>query len=146
MMLGTFLPTPSTEEENAWVDAQINAFNWRGCNFQGTNLEIYLNYVIKDGDAVIAGINSCFYLEEILYVGVLFVSEPYRHQLIGTHLLEHLEREARAKGAKLAHLDTFDFQAKDFYIKHGYDVYGTLDDCPTGHKRYYMKKKLVHSS
>ena len=34
------------------------------------------------------------------------------------------------------------FQAKDFYIKHGYEVFGVLDDCPKGHKRYYMKKVL----
>ena len=45
-------------------------------------------------------------------------------------------------GATLAHLDTFDFQAKDFYLKHGYEVFGILDDCPKGHKRYYMKKVL----
>ena len=44
---------------------------------------------------------------------------------------------------RLIHLDTFDFQAKDFYLKHGYEVFGVLDDCPKGHKRYYMKKVLV---
>lgn len=142
-MSESFYPTPSTEEENAWVDASINAFNWKGCNFQGTNLEIAVNYVLKDENSkIIAGINSCFYLEEILYVGVLFVSEDYRHQGLGSQLLQHLECEAKALGAKLAHLDTFDFQAKDFYIKHGYDVHGVLDNCPTGHKRYYMKKHL----
>ncbi|WP_202127900.1 hypothetical protein [Clostridium sp. C2-6-12] len=40
----------------------------------------------------------------------------------------------------LLHLDTFDFQAKDFYLKHGYEVFGVLDDCPMEHKRYYMKR------
>jgi hypothetical protein len=38
------------------------------------------------------------------------------------------------------HLDTFDFQAKDFYVKHGYEVFGVLEDCPEGHVRYFMKK------
>jgi hypothetical protein len=34
------------------------------------------------------------------------------------------------------------FQAKDFYLKHEYEVLGILDDCPKGHKRYYMEKVL----
>lgn len=32
-------------------------------------------------------------------------------------------------------------QAKDFYMKHGYELFGTLEDCPEGHCRYYLKKK-----
>ena len=40
------------------------------------------------------------------------------------------EEEAKAMGATLVHLDTFDWQAKDFYLKHGYEIFGVLDDCP----------------
>ena len=43
---------------------------------------------------------------------------------------------------KLIHLDTFDFQAKEFYKKQGYVVFGKLDDCPENHCRYFMKKLL----
>jgi hypothetical protein len=39
-------------------------------------------------------------------------------------------------------LDTFDFQARGFYERNGYELFGTLDDCPPGHKRYYLKKAL----
>jgi hypothetical protein len=46
------------------------------------------------------------------------------------------------KKSFLSHLDTFDWQTKEFYLKHGYEVFGVLDDCPPGHKRYYMKKVL----
>ncbi len=57
-----------------------------------------------------------------------------------------MEREAQNKGAILVHLDTFDFQAKDFYLRHGYEVFGVLENPPTGfykqHKRYYLKKNL----
>lgn len=30
----------------------------------------------------------------------------------------------------------------DFYIKFGYELFGTLEDCPKGHFRYYLKKTL----
>ncbi len=43
---------------------------------------------------------------------------------------------------KLVHTDIYEFQAKDFHLKHGYEIFGVLDDCPPGHKRYYMKKVL----
>ena len=72
----------------------------------------------------------------------MFVEEAHRHKALGSFLLNKVEAEAKAMGARLAHLDTFDFQAKDFYLKHGYEVYGALEDCPPGHKRYHFKKVL----
>jgi hypothetical protein len=39
-------------------------------------------------------------------------------------------------------LDTFSFQAPDFYKQHGYQVFGELQDFPSGHQRYYLKKQL----
>jgi GNAT superfamily N-acetyltransferase len=103
---------------------------------------INLNFTIKNGDEVIAGICGDVYIWKILYISVFFIEEDYRHQGLGAILLNKVEEKAKQLGATLAHLDTFDFQAKDFYIKHGYEVFGVLDDCPKGYKRYYMKKVL----
>jgi GNAT superfamily N-acetyltransferase len=103
---------------------------------------IHKNIIVKNGNDIIGGICSDIYLWKILYVNVIFVDEDYRHQGIGSLLLRKVEEEAIAIGSHLAHLDTFDWQAKDFYIKQGYEVFGELDDCPLGHKRFYMKKVL----
>lgn len=27
-------------------------------------------------------------------------------------------------------------------LKHGYEVFGVLDECPEGHERYFLKKTL----
>ena len=99
-------------------------------------------FVIKKDDKVIAGIDADIYIWNILFVSVIFVDEDYRDQGLGSILLNKVESEAKTLGVKLSHLDTFDFQAKEFYEKHGYEVFGTLDDCPEGHKRYYMRKLL----
>ena len=77
-----------------------------------------------------------------MFISVLFVDELYRGKGLGTLLVKHLEEEAKSLGLKLIHLDTFDFQAKDFYLKLGYEIFGVLDYCPKGHKRYYLKKLL----
>jgi hypothetical protein len=60
----------------------------------------------------------------------------------GTLLGGMIESVARSKGSTLAHLDTFDFQAKQFYVNLGYEVFGALENCPPGHARYYLKKAL----
>jgi hypothetical protein len=52
------------------------------------------------------------------------------------------EAEARQRGAQHAYLDTFSFQAPGFYKKHGYQVFGELQDFPPGHQRYFLTKQL----
>jgi ribosomal protein S18 acetylase RimI-like enzyme len=104
---------------------------------------LWINRIIEDscGD-IIAGINSKMYCWNCVYIDVLWVKEEHRKEGLGSKLLNEVEKIAKEKECHLIHLDTFDFQAKDFYIKHGYEVFGTLDECPKGHKRYYMKKNL----
>jgi len=77
-----------------------------------------------------------------LYISLMFIKEDLRGSGHGHQLLELAENEARKRGAKNAYLDTFSFQAPDFYKKYGYTVFGELSDFPPGHKRYYMTKKL----
>lgn len=133
----------STEKENDWLYDQLNEFNKNKISFKGQHLEIAKNYVIKDDNKIIAGIKSCIYFEEVLYIEVLFIDEHYRHKGLGSFLLKKVELESRAMGVKLVCLDTLDFQAKDFYLKkHGYEIYGVLDDCLKGHKLYCLKKSL----
>ena len=85
---------------------------------------------------------TLLFIRDKVAVGDLFVDKNHRRKDLGSKLLQHVENEARDFGATLSHLDTFDFQAKDFYLKHGYEIFGTLEDCPPGHERYYLKKKL----
>jgi N-acetylglutamate synthase-like GNAT family acetyltransferase len=124
------------------VGEQLFEFNKRAIAPTQTPDTIFKYYVIKENGFSIAGIHAIIYLWKILFVDILFVSEAHRGKDLGSILLRKVEDEAKAMGAKLAHLDTLDFQAKGFYEKHGYEVFGVLDDCPEGHQRYYMKKKL----
>lgn len=104
---------------------------------------ISINKKITDENGtIIAGCIAEMYCWNIAYVDVLWVDERYRRSGLGTKLLAEIERTAMEENCSLIHLDTFDFQAKDFYVKHGYDVFGVLEDCPENHCRYYLKKKL----
>lgn len=72
----------------------------------------------------------------------LWVDPARRGEGLGRSLLAALEREAAARGVTRVALDTYDWQARRFYEKLGYRVFGTLR-YPAGPRRFYMEKDLV---
>ena len=50
------------------------------------------------------------------------------------------------EGVMDAWLDTYDFQARPFYERHGYEMFAELDDLPGGHRRWFMRKRLAASA
>lgn len=103
-----------------------------------------IDYVIKNDDGeLIGGINAEIVNWGILFISLLFISKKYRNLGYGSKLLKYVEEKARINGCYLSHVDTFDFQGKDFYLDQGYTIFGILDGCPKGHNRYYLKKKLT---
>lgn len=98
--------------------------------------------VLSEDGKIIAGIIVRMYCWRCIYIDTFWIDESMRGEGLGTLLLEEVERVAKENGSHLIHLDTFDFQAKDFYLAHGYSVFGELEDCPKGHTRYFMSKVL----
>ena len=77
-----------------------------------------------------------------LYVSKLWVHESARGQGLGTKLMIAAEELARQRGCTDVSLDTFEFQARPFYEKLGYKLFGTLEGFPPGYRQYYLTKKL----
>lgn len=78
-----------------------------------------------------------------LYVAKLWVDERVRGRGVGTQLLTAAEDLARQRGCTDASLNTFEYQARPFYEKLGYEMYGTLDGYPPGYRQFYLRKRLV---
>ena len=78
-----------------------------------------------------------------LFVDLLFVPETLRGGGLGASLMQRAEAEAIQRGCLGAWLDTFSFQARGFYERLGYAVFGALADYPPGHDRFFMQKPLV---
>jgi len=77
-----------------------------------------------------------------LFVNHLFVEEQERRKGIGRHLLAEGEAHARKLGARRARLETFDWQAPAFYLKHGYREFTRLPNYYQSHSLYLMIKEL----
>jgi GNAT superfamily N-acetyltransferase len=128
-------------EESAWgiIGRGVGDFNKEQA---GDNQFQRLCYVLRTPDQeIVGGVLAEAYFGW-LYIDLLWVKEDLRNLGHGGRLLEIAEDHGRKLGAKRVYLDTFSFQAPEFYQHRGYQVFGELDDFPTGHQRYFMTKQL----
>jgi len=77
-----------------------------------------------------------------LFIELIFVPDDRRGQDLGAALLAIAEAQARAWGGIGVWLDTFSFQARGFYEKHGFAVFGEIADYPAPHQRFFLSKRL----
>ena len=75
-----------------------------------------------------------------LHVDLLFVPEDLRRTGIGRRIMIDAEEEAIRRGCRGAWLDTYSFQARGFYERLGYAMFGTIENYPPGHSRFFLKK------
>jgi len=79
-----------------------------------------------------------------LHVTYLWVDERHRGTGLGSQLLARAERMARrARGCTSVRLETWDFQAPEFYKKQGYEVVCVIPDYPPGVTEYTLTKHLT---
>lgn len=80
---------------------------------------------------------------EWLFTQLLVVPAELRGRGLGSELMRMAEAEAVRRGCHGAWLDTFEFQARGFYEKLGYQCFAELPAYPTGYARFFMKKSLA---
>lgn len=78
-----------------------------------------------------------------LTVELLFVPEKLRGQGMGAKLLAQAEAEAKKRGCIGAWLETFSPDARRFYERNGYRVFGEIADYPPGNTRYFLTKDFA---
>ena len=98
-------------------------------------------FVRRDGDVV--GGATAYTNWGWLYVDCFWLPEAMRTGGWGSRVLAAVEAEARSRGCRRSRLFTYSFQAQGFYEKHGYTVFGVLEDYPPGHRQVWMRKDLA---
>lgn len=102
-----------------------------------------LNIVVRrPGGLRAAGGLTGFRLYRWLYVKEFLLPDDLRGGGLGGALPARAEGEAAALSCIGVWLDTFSFQARPFYERLGYRVFGTIEDFPPGHSRHYLMKRL----
>ena len=96
---------------------------------------------VRDSGTIVAGLAGETY-SGWLFIKYLWVSGGLRGRGIGRRLMEAGEERALDRGAHSAWVDTFSFQAPEFYAKLGYEVFGELD-YPPDFRRFFLRKRLA---
>lgn len=131
--------THPTEAEVDRIRAGLTAFNRSRIPDRGY---LPLAFTLFDAGGEFAGGLTGYLAYGWLFIDLLWVAERARSQNQGRALMLAAEEEGRARGCRHAWLDTFSFQARAFYEKLGYVVFGELPDFPPGHQRYFLRKDL----
>ncbi|MFF3331527.1 GNAT family N-acetyltransferase [Streptomyces sp. NPDC002888] len=78
-----------------------------------------------------------------LHITYLWVTPHHRGTGLGTHLLSEAEHLAHTqRSCTRARLETWDFQAPEFYKRRGYEVVCAIEDYPPGVTEFTMTKRL----
>lgn len=76
------------------------------------------------------------------FVDLFHLPPEYRGSGLGSRVLKAAEDEARRRGCRSGVLYTISFQAPDFYVKHGWTVFGEVPCDPPGTCRVFLSKDL----
>nr|WP_035119863.1 GNAT family N-acetyltransferase [Cohnella panacarvi] len=136
MILNNVDPINKDYVSNKMIEFNLQHFpeNLRG-RYQELNLQL-----VTEGGPIIGGIvgEFCWNWLEIHY---LFVEPEHRKLGYGRALLREAETMAQEKECDFIKLDTLSFQALDFYLKEGFQIYGTIENAGR-HTHYYLKKDI----
>jgi GNAT superfamily N-acetyltransferase len=107
----------------------------------GANYRSY-GFLLKDETGTIIGGLTGYALYEWMFVQYLSVAEEVRGQGLGEALIERAEAWGRQQGLGGMWLETFDFQAPDFYRKLGFVEFGAIENHPSGSRRIFFQKRF----
>jgi len=128
---------PSDSLRGAVTDLLIEQAAATGHPFNRVDLA----FEARDGDRLLGGLLARI-TQGWMFIELLAVAPEARGQGQGRALTLAAEAEARARGLIGLWLDTYTFQAPDFYRALGYEEFGRIEDYPPGGARHFFRKYL----
>lgn len=133
------LETPPAERDIQALHDGLAAFNTSKSTIaEGQRMAIFSR---DNTGMIVAGIYGWLW-GECLEIVLIWVDEPLRNQGLGQQLLAQMEGAGRDRGARVAMLETFSFQAPEYYAKHGYETFGVIEGYGGQHAKHFMRKEL----
>jgi len=126
------------KEDDDFVISKTLEYN---SQFVENKYELLSVYFRNDANEILGGITGKTFWNW-LHVEYLWVSESERENGIGSKIMLAAEAEAVARGCVGSTLDTYSFQALEFYKKLEYKVIGSLSGYSGEHERYYLQKRF----
>tara|TARA_R110000744_G_scaffold22591_3_gene57716 strand:+ start:906 stop:1343 length:438 start_codon:yes stop_codon:yes gene_type:complete len=98
--------------------------------------------IAKDDNGIVLGGIRAKAFWNYCTIELLWLLKETRGLGLGSNLMAAAEKFAKDKGFGYMRTETLSFQAKPFYEKLGYKVFGELPNYPKGHTTYCLVKEL----
>jgi len=127
------------QEDSEWIRQRLIEYNSAQLPEEIKHPVQQVSFILRNEDEDIVGGVTGTIFWQTLHVNFLWLDASVRGLGYGKQLMRDIEQACR-----LIQLDTFSFQAPEFYIALGYEVVGVIHGHPTPeHQQYYLKKSLA---
>ena len=128
-----------TEADLKFLAASLRAFNRKHASRPEAQR---LCFMLRDDEKTLHGGIVCEVSFDVLFIDNLCINEESRGGDYGTQLMQLAEDGGRKLGARISWLDTYSWQARPFYEKLGYKMFGELPYSGGKYVRYFLRKDL----
>lgn len=128
----------ASSQDKMIVRNGIIQFNDKKLGYESKSLDVFL----KDEQGKIQGGILAWLDTESIYIDILWVHEKVRGQGYGTKLLKTAENAGAKNACRYCTLDTYGFQAEEFYIKNGYSKLGEIKNYIREYSRIFLRKQI----
>ena len=100
-------------------------------------------YLTREEEVNLIAVLHAQQVLENIHIKALVVDREHQKKGLGASLLAELEEKAGEAGVSSITLSTKSYQAKDFYVKQGYEIYASLEGVPQrGVTKYHLFKRI----
>ena len=132
------------EEDSEYIKKKVIEHNVSNLPEEVKHPPKNVSLILRDEDeTIVGGITGRIFWYH-LHIHNLWVDASLRGSGYGKELLRMIEQVAIENKCTLIQLDTFSFQAPEFYKKNGYEIVGLIEELPIPeHSQYYLLKRLT---
>jgi N-acetylglutamate synthase-like GNAT family acetyltransferase len=128
---------PKPEDDKALREGIVN-FNREVIKEKATHFNVYA----KENNQIVGGA-LVWEHSDAFYIDVLWLNENYRMKGIGSKIISIIDSVASDKGISKIFVDTYAFQAQEFYQKHGFNGIGIIPGYLLGYDRIFLRKDIL---
>ncbi len=130
------------QQERDFIRSKVIEHNMQELAGHANKPKEEVGFTVRGNEGeIIGGITGTAYWGH-LHIDFLWVDPQSRGQRIAEQLMQAIEQYAREQHYRLLVVDTFSFQAPEFYKKQGFQEFGVLHNHPEGHSQHYFEKRL----
>lgn len=132
----------ASSKDIQYIDSKLETYNKCIKPLTQEDEFVVFKHIAEVNNKIVGGIFGYSSYYKIGYIETLWVDEQFRRSGIGSNLLKLIEHDLKNFGCNNVHLETFDFQGPEFYIKKGYEEFGKLYYSNVDLYEYFLKKEF----